>query len=104
MIRHIVAFRLVAEDAAGRADAARELKSVLEALPERIPDVSSLEVGPDLGKVDGHWDAVLVSEHPDVAALERYQAHPEHQAALQRINSLVAARAVVDYTVTAIAV
>jgi len=100
MIRHIVAYRLVAEAPAGKAEAIGQLKSVLEALPAVIPHVLTLVVAPDLGSVDTHWDAVLVSEHTDEAELVAYQRHPAHEEALQRINPLVDARAVVDYAMT----
>lgn len=97
MITHIVAFRLAAETPEQKAHDVRELARVLEALPATIPHVDSLRVGADLGVIDTHWDAVLVSEHASAAELEAYQAHPDHQAALQTINPLVTARAVVDF-------
>lgn len=99
MIRHIVAFQLVAEDAEGRAEAIAGIRSRLEPLASSIAGVVSLELGEDVGTVATHWPLVLVSDHENLPALEAYQAHPEHVAALQWINTVVNGRAVVDYEV-----
>jgi quinol monooxygenase YgiN len=100
VIRHIVAFRLEAESAVARAEHAMAMAAALEPL-NALDEVLSLTVRPDLGLVDGHWHVVLVSEHPDSAALEAYQAHPAHRAASAEAGRYVAERAVVDYEVTA---
>ena len=97
MIRHIVAFRLAAPEGEERAAAAEELKSRLETLVGVVPTLRHLEVGIDLGTVENHWHAVLVTEFDSVADLDAYQAHPDHRAVVGRIDPLVAERAVVDY-------
>lgn len=97
MIRHIVTFRLRAVDTAGRELGLARLRTELEALLPIIDDVEALHVGIDDGSVPGHWDAVLVSEHADRAALARYQVHPEHVRVLGIVGELVAEKSVVDY-------
>lgn len=96
MIRHIVAFRLNAEDPASRAEHVRLMREALEPLAS-LEMVRSITVRADLGLIDGHWHAVLVSEHDSNAALEAYQLHPEHQRASAIAGQYVADRAAIDY-------
>lgn len=97
MIRHIVTFKLQATDATARAEAAATLRGALEPLAGVIPGVQSLEIGIDDGSVAGHWDAVLVSHHDSFEALAAYQVHPDHQAALAVVATVVSEKSVVDY-------
>jgi hypothetical protein len=99
MIRHVVAFKLAADDADDRARDAITLRDELGSLVGSVPQLRHLEVGIELGLVPGHWDACLVTDFDSVADLETYQAHPEHVRVLGVINPLVSARAVVDYEV-----
>ncbi len=97
MIRHIVAFTLKAQDDAQRQHDIRGMSERLTALLDIIPGVSSIEVGRDLGMVEGHWDVVLVTEHASGEDLENYQKHPAHQEVVAWISSVVSQRATVDY-------
>ena len=90
MIRHIVLFRLAAEDDTQRREDAAEIASRLEALHSQIAGIESIRVDRDLG---------LVAEHEDNAALEAYQVHPLHKEAAAFIASVISDRAVVDYSV-----
>jgi hypothetical protein len=97
LIRHIVAFRLSAQDPAERDAAEHGIRERLTALVGVIPGLRSISFGRDLGLVEGHWDVVLVSEHDDNAALEGYQAHEAHRVASAWIAQQVSDRATVDY-------
>ena|SRR5690349_19909914 len=99
MIRHIVAFRLSAADPAQRKLDVAGMRDRLEPLAGSVPGVLDLRVHSDLGLVDSHWHAVLVSDHPDHAALEAYQTHPHHVAAVEWVNTVVADRAPVDFEI-----
>ena len=99
MIRHIVAFRLGALDPRQREADVVGMRKRLEPLAGSVPGVLDLRVHNDLGLVDSHWHAVLVSDHPHNAALEAYQVHPEHLAAVEWVNTVVAYRAVVDFEI-----
>jgi quinol monooxygenase YgiN len=99
VIRHIVAFRLSAPDPHQREADLAGMRERLEPLAHSVPGVLDLRVHGDLGLVDSHWHAVLVSAHPDNAALETYQGHPEHLAAVEWVNTVVADRAVVDFEI-----
>jgi hypothetical protein len=101
MIRHIVTFRVHAVGVSEREVALARLRTELEALLPLIDDVETLHVGIDNGSVSGHWDAVLVSEHPDYDALGRYQTHAAHVRVLAIVAELVAEKSVVDYEVPA---
>jgi hypothetical protein len=93
VIRHVLCFRLKDRD---HDDAIRER---LTSLVGVVPGLISMDVEPDLGTVDGHWDLVLVSDHESPEALEGYQAHPDHREAAAWVGQFVDERAVVDYRV-----
>ncbi len=97
MIRHVVLFALAAEDPTQKQRIAQEMKERMEPLASAIPGVRRLEVGFDMGRVPGHWDVVLVSEHESDAALEAYQVHPRHLEVLDFVNSVVRQKACVDH-------
>ncbi|HEU0207226.1 MAG TPA: Dabb family protein [Pseudolysinimonas sp.] len=97
MIRHIVEFRLAADDPKQRTADARGIHDRLTALLGVVPTVRSITVAQDLGMVGGHWDVVLVSDHDSNADLEAYQVHPAHQEAATWISTVVSDRATVDY-------
>ena len=96
MIRHIVLWKLKPE---GREANARHMKELLESLRGRVPGMRSIDVGLNALPGAEAADVVLVSEHDDWAALEAYQAHPEHAAMKPFIGSVRDERRVVDYEV-----
>lgn len=51
----------------------------LRALPEIIPDIESFSVGSDVLHLDRSFDTGLVATYRDMAALDAYADHPEHQ-------------------------
>jgi hypothetical protein len=97
MTRHLVMFTLKATDAAERERDSVDIRAQLVALVGVVPGLRSIVFERDLGLVDGHWDAVLISEHDDSDALAVYQSHPAHVAAAAFIGARVTDRAVVDY-------
>lgn len=99
MIRHVVSWKLAAEDEAGRADAVAQISSLLGALPAVSPGILSLTVGTNMAYFENNWDVVLVADYEDLAALDAYQVHPDHLAAVTVIRTLVTARAAVDFEV-----
>ena len=98
MIRHVVVFRLAAEDPEARQRHAAEIRTRLESLVGVIPGLISLEVHEDLGAVATHWPLVLVSDFETVEALHQYGIDPRHRAVVEWMNDgLVVDRVVVDY-------
>ena len=93
MIKHIVMWKL-----RDKADAV-EIKTRLEALNGKIPGLIKIEVGIDFLASEQSADVVLYSELESRAAMEAYQAHPEHQAVVPLIKGAAIARTLVDYEV-----
>lgn len=82
-IVHMVLWKYRAEtDAAAREDHIAKLR----ALPSIISDIIEFEVGPDVLHLDRSFDTGLYSRFRDMASLDAYTVHPEHQkvAALGR--------------------
>ncbi|HLP06332.1 MAG TPA: Dabb family protein [Paludibacter sp.] len=99
MIKHIVFFEL-AENAEGKtkAENAEIIRSGLENLVNLIPEIKKIEVGinvPNAPKTN--FDIALYSEFEDMAALDRYQEHPEHLKIASYIGKVRISRAAVDY-------
>ena len=98
MIKHIVLWRLK-DQAHGndKATNARLIKQRLEALRGRIPGMITIEVGIDFSNTDQSADVALYSEFTDRAALDAYQAHPEHKAVMPFVADARNERRVADY-------
>ncbi len=91
MIKHIVFWMMKPEVSAAQK---LEMKTKLEALAGKIPELLKIEVGIDAG----NGTMVLYSEFNSEDDLIAYQIHPEHQAVVGFLKPLVAARSVCDYT------
>lgn len=98
-IRHIVLWKLAAEDADTRALHAEQIAERLRALPPVISEIRHLEVGPNVAYPQTNSDVALLIDFDDVEALEAYQVHPAHQEAAAFIRSVVSDRAAVDYPI-----
>jgi len=90
VIRHVVLMRF-----ADPADAP-EAKTRLEALPDSVDALRSLEVGLDVLRTEASFDLALVSTHDDLDGLRDYQEHPAHVQFLAWVRPRLTARAVVD--------
>ncbi|MFP4030188.1 MAG: Dabb family protein [Desulfococcaceae bacterium] len=96
MIRHIVLMTFK-----GDADPARteEMERLLGALPSSIPEIRFYEFGRDVVRSERSCDFGLVSAFDDMAAMKRYQEHPDHQNALTVIREVCSDIRAVDYAV-----
>jgi len=98
MIRHIVAWKLASEDAVEKAAQAQKISADLLALRGVVPSIGEIAVGPDV--VGGtNWDVALVADFADQAALDAYLVHPDHQAVVGYVRSVVSDRVAVDIEV-----
>jgi len=97
VIRHVVSWRLAAEDAATKAEQSAQIAAGLNALVPVIPEIRSLTVASNSVEIAGNWDVVLIADYDDVAGLEAYIAHPEHQKVVAYVRSVVAERSAVDF-------
>jgi hypothetical protein len=98
--KHVVLWTLK-ETVGGKSpeENAREVKSRIEALKARIPEIIMIEVGIGFGRGDGSADVVLYSEFRDQQALEAYRTHPDHVEAAAFILSVAERLAIIDYEV-----
>jgi hypothetical protein len=94
MIKHIVFFKFKPE--AGEA-AIADLERSLKALPGQISDVLSFSCGRDVLRSARSYDLALVADFAALAALDRYQVHPDHQAVVAKVKVLAESVVAVDY-------
>jgi quinol monooxygenase YgiN len=100
MVKHIVVWKLKeSAEGADKKENALKIRKALEAIRNTIPGMIRLEVGMDFSSTETSGDIVLYSEFEDRAALEVYQAHPEHQKAAAFVRSVVAERRLIDYEI-----
>jgi hypothetical protein len=97
MIRHIVSWKLLAEEAEGKSAAFDELAEAFGPLPASISAIKTLHLGRDLGETSGNWDVVLVMDFESTAQLEEYQAHPDHQPVKAIVRRVTGDRTAVDF-------
>ncbi len=95
MVKHIVMFKLVGTDAE-RLEVAKRFKAALEALPEQISVLQSIEVGLNENPSED-WDVVLTAIVPTMADVATYATHPAHVAAAGLLKGHKESRACVDY-------
>ena len=99
MIRHIVLWKLKAQDTAGKAASAATIAGVLEPLALSLHGVRSLRVHANSAYLGANWDLVLVGDYDSLEALDAYQVHPDHVAAVATVRQHTADRAAVDFEV-----
>ena len=95
MVKHIVTFKLTGTDAE-RRHVAEQFKAALEALPEQIDVLRSIEVGINENPAES-WDVVLTAVVDTMADVEVYAKHPAHVAAAGLLAGHKADRACFDY-------
>lgn len=76
MITHIVCWKYKSDTSAEQRD---EHIARLRALPDVIADIESFAVGSDVLRLDRSFDTGLVAVYRNMAALDAYTEHPEHQ-------------------------
>lgn len=94
MIKHLVLFRFREDAGSAAIDA---IVAGLNGLPGLIAEIRSFQVGRDLLRTERSYDLALVSDFEDLAALQRYQVHPEHQKVVTLIKQAASSVVAVDY-------
>ena len=94
MLVHIVMFQFKEENKEGNM---ARVKGMLEALPEKIDTLRSMEVGIDTSRSERSFDMVLVSTFDDQEGLDVYAPHPAHQEVVSLIKEVTLLSKVVDY-------
>ncbi len=95
MVKHIVMFKLTGT-AEERLDVATRFKAALDALPEQIDVLESIEVALNQNPAET-WDVVLTAIVPTMADVETYAKHPAHVAAAALLAGHKELRGCVDY-------
>lgn len=99
MIRHVVSWKLAAEDTAVRAEQAAEVARRLNALSGVVPELRMVSAGANIAHPDVNWDVTLVADVDSLEALAAYQVHPAHEEVGVYIRSVVASRVAVDFEI-----
>jgi hypothetical protein len=94
MIHHIVVARFKEGTPQQQAT---EIVAALRTLPSRIPEIRHYQVGLDILHSARSYDFALVSAFDDLAALERYRAHPDHVPVAQRLQAVSRNMIAVDF-------
>ncbi|MGM9812365.1 MAG: Dabb family protein [Muribaculaceae bacterium] len=95
MVKHIVTFKLKG-DHEERLTLASKFKAALDALPEQIDVLQSIEVGINENPNES-FDVVLTAIVSNMDEVSIYAKHPAHVAAASIISGHVDTRACVDY-------
>jgi hypothetical protein len=94
MIVHIVMFKFKEEN---KAENIARVKQMLEALPEKITPLLSMEVGVNFSGSDRAMDLVLTSTFETEEGLKTYAVHPQHMQVVAVIGEVTEMSRVVDY-------
>ncbi|WP_431802910.1 Dabb family protein [Microbacterium sp. bgisy203] len=98
-LRHVVAFRMAAEDADTRAAHAADAAARLNALLGVVPSLRAMSAGANTLFPGDNWDLVLVADFDDAEGLAAYAVHPVHEEVAAFIGSVRADRVAVDFGV-----
>ena len=100
MIRHIVMWKLKehAEDA-DRAANLLKMKALLESCADLVPGMLHWRIAAAQPGLEATCDIVLDSTFASQAALDAYQAHPEHVAMKPFIGAIRAERHCMDFEI-----
>jgi hypothetical protein len=99
VIRHVVSWKLKAEEDEAKANAAAEIIAAFDGLESVIPELIALAVSRDVTQQAHNHDLVLVADFASLDDLEAYQVHPAHIRAVGVVGARVSARACVDFEV-----
>ena len=94
MIVHIVMFNFKDEN---KEENAKRIKKLLEALPSKIPELVSMEVGINFDTAERAMDLSLLSTFETKEDLQAYNIHEEHLKVVSEIKKIATLSKVVDY-------
>lgn len=94
MVDHIVLFA-VKEDAP--EEDVEDLLSSLASLTEKVSSVRDFSVGEDFSGRAGEYTHALFARFEDRDGLQEYLEHPDHLAAVEKLDAHTSGRLVADY-------
>lgn len=100
MIRHIVMFKLREFDNETlRQQALLAVKNRIDELPSKISLIRRCETGIDIRKLPSSYDLILTMDFDNMADLNHYTEHPDHQEFIRFNKNYSVAKASVDYEI-----
>lgn len=97
MIKHVVLFQLKEFSSnSEKAEKLNEIKLALEALPQKVNVINSLQVGININQTE-EYDIVLNTTFNSLEDLGTYAKHPDHVAVSTIIRAVLEKRACVDF-------
>jgi hypothetical protein len=97
MIQHDVMIKLIDMPDEEKAAKCKELKLVLEALKEKIPEIRSIHVGINVSPRPIAFDLIASSTFDNEKDLETFRFHPAHLAAVDVIKPVEKQSVLVDH-------
>jgi hypothetical protein len=94
MLKHVVLFKFKPETTEAEID---HMVEGLAGLSDQIEEIREFVFGRDTIHSERSYDFALVSMFDDLAAMQRYQVHPEHQKVLAHIKSISAGIVAADF-------
>ncbi|MBT2503394.1 Dabb family protein [Curtobacterium sp. ISL-83] len=95
MITHVVSWTVRAD--LDRAATISRIRELLVGLVGVVDTIRSLEVVGNVAYPGKNQDVAVVATFDDLAGLDAYVVHPDHQAAAAQIRELVTGRAAIDW-------
>ena len=100
MIKHIVMWKFKDEaEGLTKAENIQKVKSMLEALPQKIDFIREMHVEVNVNPKEGMFDAMLISAFDSIDDVEKYRVHPEHKKISSYVAFIKTDRASVDYEI-----
>ncbi|MCB8984745.1 MAG: Dabb family protein [Ardenticatenaceae bacterium] len=93
MLTHVVMYKLE-DHSSGSIERALEK---IRALEGKVPSLRSLEVGCNIVPSARAYDLALIARFDDLAGLQAYQSHPEHQPVLDYMRAVSEGVTAVDF-------
>ena len=94
MITHVVFFKFKPGTTPAEIE---QLANGLGGLPQQIDEIHEFRFGPDAIRSERSYNFGLVSSFDDLAALQRYQVHPEHQKVVAHVKAISSSVIAVDF-------
>ena len=99
MLKHIVMLKLKEFDPETKQQHLEKLKTDIEGLTGRVPELKFMEVGLNINTKASAFDLVLTSHFDSEDDLDVYRVHPEHKKVLDFLYAVTEKTAVVDYLI-----
>jgi hypothetical protein len=94
MLTHVVLFKFKAETT---GEDIQLLAEGLGGLPHMIEEIKEFRFGTDVIHSERSYDFGLISSFDDIAAMQRYQVHPEHQKVVAHVKAITSSVIAVDF-------